>query len=98
MSKNLPNDQQPDEATVELLKCVFPNGISETEYLPLLSILRNDMTIRAASSLVAELVHKDALEIYNDALGVNNKTYQQSIVDDLIYRLEACGYNNWLDS
>ncbi|MBI1279929.1 MAG: hypothetical protein GC179_17515 [Anaerolineaceae bacterium] len=98
MNKNIPDDDQPDEATIQLIKCAFPNRLRDAEYLPLLYILRKDMTIRAASSLVAILVQKDVLEIYNDALGVNNKTYEQNIVHDLISRLEACGYNNWLDS
>src|SRR4051794_14545800 len=98
MSNSMTDNEQPHQDTLELPNCAFPTGLNEVEYLPLLYILRKDMTIRAASSLVGALMEKDSLEIYNDALGVNNKTYELSIIEDLISRLEACGYKTWLGS
>lgn len=95
---NTPDAEQPDESTLDLLKCVFPDGLSEAAYLPLLYILRKEMSIRAASRLVGRLMHKNDLEIYNDALDVNNRTHDQTIVEDLIRRLEVCDYKVWLDS
>jgi hypothetical protein len=98
MSNSMSDNEQPDQDTLELLNCAFPTGLNEAEYLPLLYILRKDMTIRAASSFVGALMEKDSFEIYNDALGINNKTYELSIIEDLISRLESCGYRIWLDS
>ncbi|HVU14591.1 MAG TPA: hypothetical protein VHD90_25115 [Phototrophicaceae bacterium] len=91
-------DDPPDAATLEFLKCVFPNGLSQAEYLPLLYILEDDMTIRAASWFVGILLGKHYNAIYNDALGAKADVQELSIVDDLTKRLEACGYRKWLET
>lgn len=105
MNKNEPPnyespDEAPDEATLKLLQCAFPDGLREEEYFPLLNILRQDMTIRAASSLVGMLLFKGYLDVYNDALGANSSrhTLDTNVIKDLEHRLEACGYKVWLDS
>ncbi|MEO8608283.1 MAG: DUF3349 domain-containing protein [Chloroflexota bacterium] len=90
--------ETPDESTAAFIKCAFPNGLLDEEYFPLLYILRNDMSIRAASSFVGMLLGKQYMEIYNDALGVNNKTLlpDSEIVAQLKQRLIDCGYEMWL--
>jgi hypothetical protein len=99
MNTDLPESERPDAATIEFLKCVFPDGLKETEYFPLLYILRRDMTIRAASWLVGVLMGKHYLEIYNDALGAKS-SYKPDLVmiEELTKRLQACSYEEWLKS
>ena len=89
-----------DAETLEFLKCVFPDGLKENEYFPLLYILRHDMTIRAASWPVGVLLGKHYLEIYNDALGAKSLSYKPdlAVIDESTKRLQACGYREWLDS
>jgi hypothetical protein len=93
-------DEKPDAATLQFLKCVFPDGLAESEYFPILHILRQDMTIRAASSLVGVLLSKNYLDVYNDALYVNTTRYVPDIptIEGLKKRLAECGYEDWLDS
>ena len=57
------------------------------------------MTIRAASSFVGMLLGKNYMDIYNDALGVNNDPMlpNSEIVVQLKQRLSDCGYEKWLD-
>ena len=98
MNQEALNSEEPDAATLAFLNCVFPNGLLETEYWALLHVLRKDMSIRAASSLVGILMGKPYIDIYNDALGANHIQYDQQIIDDLTSRLEACNYRTWLDA
>jgi len=90
-------DDPPDAETVEFLKCAFPDGLKETEYFPLLYILRDNMTIRAASWLVGVLLEKHYMEVYNDALGAKSSYKPDlAVIDELTKRLQACGYEEWL--
>lgn len=61
--------EEIDADTRTFLNCAFPNGLDDAEYFPLLYLLRQEMTLRAASWLVGVLVGKDYMQIYNDALG-----------------------------
>ncbi len=92
--------ENPDTDTLQFLKCVFPDGLADSEYLPLLYILRQDMTIRAASSLVGSLLSKSYLDVYNDALHVKTMGYAPDIqtLEAVKKKLTHCGYEDWLDS
>jgi hypothetical protein len=41
-------------STYQLLECAFPVGIEEQEYLPLLSILYEQMSDRSLAQVIAE--------------------------------------------
>lgn len=98
MNQNISSGEDiPDEATLEFLKCAFPNGLDEEEYFPLLHVLLGDMTIRAASWLVGILLSKHYMDIYNDALYAKSSYVPDStVVESLTKRLEECGYSEWL--
>ena len=92
--------ENPDIDALQFLKCVFPDGLADSEYLPLLYIFRQDMTIRAASSLVGTLQSKKYLDVYNDALHVKTTGYVPDIptIEAIKKKLTECGYEEWLDS
>lgn len=98
MNQEALNSEEPDAATLAFLNCVFPNGLLENEYFPLLHLLRKDMSIRAAATLVGMLMGKPYLDIYNDALGANNIQCDMQVVEHLKSRIESCNYRTWLDS
>ncbi len=91
--------ETPDESTATFIQCAFPHGLSQEEYFPLLFILTQDMSFRAASSFVGMLLGKGYIDIYNDAIGVNNdlSLRNSEIVAHLKQRILRCGYEKWLD-
>lgn len=88
-----------DQNTLRLLECVFPKGLQEAEYLPLLHILGKEMTIRAAASFVGTLVGKYYMDVYHDAMVAKGDSYHPdlNIVENLKERLKECGYEAWLE-
>jgi hypothetical protein len=91
-------DELPDATTVEFLNCAFPSGLDEKEYFPLLQILLNSMTLRAALWLVEVIISKHYMDVYNDALRVKSGYSSDSIILDRLKKcLEDCGYMTWLE-
>jgi hypothetical protein len=87
-----------DSETRNFLHCAFPDGLADAEYFPLLYLLCQEMTLRAASWLVGVLVGKNYMEIYNDALGSQSSYVpDMQVSENLKARLDACGYQGWLD-
>lgn len=91
--------EPPDVATRELLQCAFSDGFDETAYFPLLYILLQDMSMRAASWFVSKLSLKNEMQVYNDILYFKtNYEPDFDVIDPLMQRLVACGYRMWLDT
>ena len=93
---------KPDASTLRLIECVFPEGLKEEEYLPLLFVLTDEMTLRAAGNFAAQIrgksIPSDYAKEYNDCLAVRgSKKPDMEIVEDLRRRLKECGWYDWLD-
>src|SRR5688500_7343361 len=96
MSNEFPPEQF-NERTAQFATCVFPDGLQEEEYFPLLFLLTQEMSLRTASAFVGGLLGMSYVEIYNDASGARNSKPNPKIIERLKHRLEECGYHQWLD-
>jgi hypothetical protein len=84
-------------STYQLLQRAFPNGIDEQFYLPLLSILYEQMSDQNLAQVIAEFTGRDYHAVLNDVyrVGATPIVSPQSI--DLIQqRLMSCNYEAWL--
>lgn len=57
-------------STYQLLQCAFPQGIEEQEYLPLLSILYEEMSDRSLAQVISEFIGKEYPAVLNDVYRV----------------------------
>jgi hypothetical protein len=87
-------------STHELFECVFPNGLSEDDYAPLVHVLLSEMSIRAVAAVLAELRGGDDSYYFNDILGIKSQRIAQNIEKEnqIQARLTSCGWTNWLDA
>jgi hypothetical protein len=83
--------------TYQLIQCAFPQGIGEQVYLPLLSLLYEEMSDRTLAQVIAEYTGKDYHGVLNDIYragsGVKDST---EMIDAVKQRLVSCGYEKWL--
>jgi len=91
--------------TYKMLKCAFPNGISE-EYLPIvMAFLTEHMSIRNAAAVIASLrpavqYHRGDYMIYYNMVAHNmwTRSLTEKERNELIVKLSPFGYENWLKS
>jgi hypothetical protein len=80
-----------------LLKCAFPNGISDEEYWPVLSLLHQVMSFRTIAKVLSVLSNKHRTEVFNDASGYGlDPPPPLEDVERVRQKLNACGYEDWL--
>lgn len=94
-------NQVPDylQATYELLKCAFPEGITDEEYWPVLSLLHQTMSFWTIADVLSALTQKDRSEVYNDASGFGlDPLPDAEAVEKVQQKLVRCGYNDWIKS
>jgi hypothetical protein len=81
-----------------LLKCAFPEGIPENEYLPTMMLLHPKMSFRTLARVLAGLTNKPYIEVYNDASGFGmDPMPDPEEVEKVRQRLIECGFNDWLE-
>ena len=80
-----------------MLKCAFPEGIPEEEYLPTQAILHPEMSFRTLARVLAALTDKHYIEVYNDASGFGlDPMPDLEEVERVRQKLIECGLNDWL--
>lgn len=86
--------------TYQLLQCAFPQGIEEQEYLPLLSILYEQMSDRSLAQVIAEFTGKEYPAALNDVYRVGAAETFPSRVEEVLnsvkQKLMCCDYGKWL--
>lgn len=81
-----------------LLKCAFPEGISETEYRPILLLLEQAMSFRTLAQVVSALTDKSYADVYNDVPGVIlDPPPPTEDIEKVTRKLDACGYEEWFE-
>jgi hypothetical protein len=91
----------PDELrkTHEMLKCAFPNGISDNDYLPLIAVLYEHMSHRQLAHIIGILVNTDYALILTDVYSVVSTAIpSESQVERIREQLIPCGYQEWISS
>lgn len=88
-------------STYQLLQCAFPQGIEEQEYLPVLSILYEEMSDRSLAQVIADFTGKDYLAVLNDvyrvgAAEVFSSSTVENVRDSVKQKLIRCNYEKWL--
>jgi hypothetical protein len=89
-------------STYQLLQCTFPQGIEDQEYLPLLSILYEQMSDRSLAQVIAEFTGKDYPAVLNDVYRVgaaksfSSAVEVEEVLDSVKQNLIRCGYEKWL--
>ncbi|OUL33414.1 DUF3349 domain-containing protein [Nostoc sp. 106C] len=87
-------------STYHLLECAFPQGIAEQEYIPLLSILCENMSNRSLARVIAEFTGKEYYAVLNDVFRVGALNIFPSEVEEVLnsvkQKLIHCDYEKWL--
>jgi hypothetical protein len=84
-------------STHKLIECAFSQGINESWYLPLLSILHENLSDRSLSQVIANITGKDYHQVLNDVYGLDSiDAYPPDVINMLIDKLEVCGYTKWI--
>lgn len=84
-------------STYQLIQCAFPQGIDEQMYLPLLSVLYEQMSDRSLAQVIAEYTQKNYHVVLNDVYRVGsmrNVSYQS--ITTVKQKLISAGYEKWL--
>jgi len=85
-------------STYQLLQCAFPQGIEDQEYLPLLSILYEQMSDRSLAQVIAEFTGREYHTALNDVyrVGAAETLRVGEVVDSINQKLMRCDYEKWL--
>jgi hypothetical protein len=84
--------------TYKLIQNAFPKGIESQSYLPLLSLLSEEMSDRNLAEVVAYYSGKDYSVVLNDVYRVQSIDVPTSeAIANLKERLLVCGYKQWLE-
>ncbi len=82
-------------STFNLLTCAFPNGVLESEYIPLLFVLQEEMSLRNTAEIVSIFLKKDYHVVLNDTYGASNCEDNEG-VNVIKSKMLPCGYEEWL--
>jgi hypothetical protein len=84
-------------STYKLLQCTFPQGISDEFYLPLLSILYEEMSDRNLAEVISEFTRRDYHTVLNDVYRVAAIPISSpELVEFVRQKLTNCNYEKWL--
>ena len=86
------------QTTYKLIQNAFLKGIELQSYLPLLSLLSEEMSDRNLAEVVAYYSGKDYSVVLNDVyrvLSIDVPTFEA--IANLKKRLLICGYEQWLE-
>jgi hypothetical protein len=88
--------------TYQMLKCAYPSGVPESDYIPLLAIVHEYMSFWTIADVLSVLTGKDRSLIYNDAsgYGIDDPFYDftQDDIDRVKARLVPYGFEQWVKS
>ncbi|RKH27598.1 DUF3349 domain-containing protein [Corallococcus sp. CA041A] len=86
------------ERTAALIRRAFPDGVTEADYLPLLTVLYPHMSDRALARVVGHFVGQDYPLVLNDIYGVGGGSQPASpdAVAAVQARLVAAGLEEWI--
>ncbi|NOK36257.1 DUF3349 domain-containing protein [Corallococcus exercitus] len=86
------------ESTADLVRRAFPEGVTEADYLPLLTALYPHMSDRSLAMVVGHFVGQDYPLVLNDIYGVGGGYTSASpdAVAAVQARLVAAGLEEWL--
>jgi hypothetical protein len=91
-------NQVPDylQDIYEILKCAFPDGISEEEYWPVLALLHQVMSHRTLARVLSIIADKMYIEVYNDASGFGlDPLPHPDEIEKVRQKLNPCGFEEW---
>lgn len=84
-------------STYKMLQCVFPDGIDEATYLPLLAVLYDEMSDRSLAQVISEYMGKDYYIVLNDVYRIGaTKAVPSETCNVVKQKLLSCGYDEWL--
>lgn len=84
-------------STYQLLQCAFPQGIEDQEYLPLLSILYEQMSDRSLAQAIVEFTGREYHIVLNDVYHVGAiAAFSAEVRDAIKQKLIHCDYEKWL--
>lgn len=84
-------------STHQLLQCAFPQGISEEFYLPLLSILYEELSDRNLAQVISEFTGRDYHVVLNDVYRIaSTPKFSSELIEAVQQRLVGCNYEEWL--
>ncbi len=87
-------------STYQLLQCAFPQGVEKQEYLPLLSILYEQMSDRSLAQVIAEFTGREYHAVLNDVYQVGAaETFLsrgEEALSSVKQKLMHCDYEKWL--
>jgi len=96
MSNENPNTSV-HKPTVQLIMCAYPLGIPNVHYLTLLSILIEEMSIRALASVIAHIRGGHYSVYMNDVVEAKNFVPNENVASLVKDKLLNCGYEEWLE-
>jgi hypothetical protein len=83
------------EGAFSVLRRAYPEGVPESDYLPLLAFLWDEMSKRALARVVAELTERDPDDVYHDAhAATSGRRPAESDVARVRQLLEANGWEH----
>lgn len=79
--------------TKELYKLedAFPNGMNQTEYRMVITLLYEDYSDRNLSDLLSTFTKKSEAEVYNDILGINEYCFENVDLFPMLCKLKEFG-------
>jgi hypothetical protein len=86
-------------STYQLLQCAFPQGVMEQEYLPLLSLLYEQMSDRSLAQVIAEFTGKAYPVVLNDIYQIGSSAQSpdiKAVLPSIEQKLVQCNYKQWL--
>jgi Uma2 family endonuclease len=85
--------------TYHMLKCAFPKGVKDNDYIPLLATVHDYMSFRTAADVVSVIAKKDRAVVYNDISGfkIGDPLYplKQDDLERIREKLIPCGFEEW---
>lgn len=85
--------------TYTMLKCAYPEGIPETEYLPVMALLYQIMSFRTMARVLSALTDKSYSLVYNDVSGFEaDPQPSPEQVETVKRKLDACDYEDWFNN
>lgn len=79
-----------------MIRRAFPDGMSEADYLPLLTVLYPHMTDRSLAKVMSHLTGRDEGLVTNDVYGVQGGFgLHPDVIAAVHTRLVAAGLDEW---
>jgi hypothetical protein len=91
-------DEIPHQPTVDMLQCAYPEGIPDSHYLPLLSILVQNMSMRVLSAVIADIKGGHYTDYMNDVARAGSFRADPRFMVAAMHQLIKCGYADWLEN